>query len=519
MAVVFTDNFTVASDTGIAAYPSGSADYAYMRGSGTNLTVNAANDRLQSPNTADEYHARIIDAAVPTTGDHEITGTVFSDTSGNSGMLLLRCSSSADSCYAAYCDLTDPAEVRIYRFVSGTATLIASADRGLTGSAARTWVFRATGSGATVSLSLVIGGTTALTFNDTNAARLTSGAPGVGIYNGTANAVYVDDISVDDLVAGGGTTVVPAAIQAAASVVNPTVALGSLVVAPSAISSVSSVVNPTVALGAVVVSPAALQALASVVNPTVVQASLVVSPTAIAIVATVLAPTVVQASLTLTPAAIAATASTPTPTVVLGALTLAPSAIQALASVVDPTVQVGGLIVTPAAVTIAASTPAPTVVQGSVALTPAALQALASTVNPTVVLASVAVSPAASTLRGSVIDPTVVVSGGAITPVAITLRASTVDPSVVLASVVVSPAALTVLASVVNPTVIIGPVTLGPALPYVPLPEPSPYRPDDGLAVPMRVVRQDLVWLPTAEPETLRPGGALPPYRPRRRTV
>lgn len=203
MTIVFTDNFTVAADTNINAYPAGSADYAYMRGSGGNLYVNAANDRMQVAGTADEYHARIIDAAVPTTGDMEITATVYSDASGSqSGELLLRCQSGADTCYIAYVDVTGANEVQIYRCIAGTPTLIASRDNGLVGSAARTWVFRVEGSGATVTLTLTVAGGTPLVFADTNAARITSGAPGIGGYNGTANLVYVDTLSVDDLSTG-----------------------------------------------------------------------------------------------------------------------------------------------------------------------------------------------------------------------------------------------------------------------------------------------------------------------------
>lgn len=218
MAVVFTDNFTVTSDTNLSAYPSGSADYAYMRGSGTNLTVNAANDRVQSPSTTDEYHARIIDAAVPTTGGHEITATIYSSTT-DSGMLLLRCSASADTCYLSYCDVTQTNEVQIYRFVAGTPTLIASADRSLSGAAARTWVFRAVTNGSQVDLTLTIGGTTALTYSDTSGSRITSGAPGIGIYNGTANTAYVDNVSVDDLTSGTQYT------QAASGALTPAAAL------------------------------------------------------------------------------------------------------------------------------------------------------------------------------------------------------------------------------------------------------------------------------------------------------
>ena len=67
MAQVFgPDLFTVGADTNIDAYPAGDPDYAYItgRGSGSNLTANAANDRVQTPTTNTNVSARIIDAAL-----------------------------------------------------------------------------------------------------------------------------------------------------------------------------------------------------------------------------------------------------------------------------------------------------------------------------------------------------------------------------------------------------------------------------------------------------------------------
>ena len=204
MAVVFTDNFVVGSDTNIDAYPAGSPDYAYINGAGANLTVNAANDRVQLPGSGGStYAARIIDAAVPT-GDQEITGTCYNDTSGNSGGLAVRCATGSNDNYISYIDYPQTNEVRLIRIDAGSEVLIASADRGTSGNAAHTHRLRATGSGATVSLELQIDATTTLTASDTAANRKTSGTPGVAGYNGVGNTVYIDSLSVDDLGTAAG---------------------------------------------------------------------------------------------------------------------------------------------------------------------------------------------------------------------------------------------------------------------------------------------------------------------------
>lgn len=208
MAVVFTDSFTVAVDTNIDAYPAGSPDYAYINGSGANITVNAANDRAQLPNNGGStYCARIIDAAVPT-GDQEITGTCYSNTSGNSGGVAVRCATGSNDNYISYIDYPQTNEVRLLRIDAGSEVLVASADRGTSGNSAHTHRLKATGTGATVSLELQIDATAVLTYADTAANRKTSGTPGLCGYNAVGDTIYVDNLSVDDLIAGGGGSLV-----------------------------------------------------------------------------------------------------------------------------------------------------------------------------------------------------------------------------------------------------------------------------------------------------------------------
>ena len=133
-AIVFTDTFTVGADTNINVYPSaGDPDYAYNNGSGANLTVNAANDRVQSPNTASTYKARIIDASVPT-GDQEVIATCFNNTGFNSGGVAVRLNTAGtDNGYLSYIEQGVTNEVRIIKVIDGSETVIATWDKGLSG--------------------------------------------------------------------------------------------------------------------------------------------------------------------------------------------------------------------------------------------------------------------------------------------------------------------------------------------------------------------------------------------------
>ena len=207
MAVVFTDAYTVGANIDIASYPSGAPDYAYNAGS--TLTVNAANDRVQNTSSTEESAARITDGSVPT-GDQEISATCQSESgTDETGAVVARCATGGTfDCYICYLDMALANEVNLYRVDAGTYTLLASADRGITATGSGAFRLRATGT-TTVALECQIRGTTQITASDSSASRKTSGPPGVFAYNATANLVWVDDVSVDDLAAAGGNIVVP----------------------------------------------------------------------------------------------------------------------------------------------------------------------------------------------------------------------------------------------------------------------------------------------------------------------
>jgi len=205
---VFTDSFTVAADVNIDAYPA-TPDYAYNQGSGTNMRVVAATDKATVNVTNTSVHARIINAAVPS-GDQEITADCYAADSYSSGAVTVRMATSGnlENFYMLKVELVNVAEVRLYRCDNGTFTLLASADRGFSGPQTVILRLKATGSGATVSLEAQVNATAVLTYDDTSASRKTSGPPGIGGWTSTT-AVTVDNVSVNDLAAGGG-PIIPA---------------------------------------------------------------------------------------------------------------------------------------------------------------------------------------------------------------------------------------------------------------------------------------------------------------------
>ena len=69
--VLFTDTFTVSASADINAYPSGSPDWAYSQGTGSNIQVIDTTDRLEC-SAASNKVARVIDASVPSTMGNQL---------------------------------------------------------------------------------------------------------------------------------------------------------------------------------------------------------------------------------------------------------------------------------------------------------------------------------------------------------------------------------------------------------------------------------------------------------------
>jgi hypothetical protein len=197
VAVVFTDAFTVASDIGLTSYPSGSPDYGECL-DGWALTVNAANDRVQTDNLG-PLIARIVNAAVPT-GDQKITCDIGWTTDYDSGYVGCR-GDSTGNCYVIMRASTTTWE--LYRFDNRTYTLLNSYGVSTTDNSSGSVSLKATGT-TTVALTPTIAGADRTTYNDSSANRKTSGTPCVALYR-SSGTPWLDNVSVDDLQAGGNT--------------------------------------------------------------------------------------------------------------------------------------------------------------------------------------------------------------------------------------------------------------------------------------------------------------------------
>jgi hypothetical protein len=203
------DAFTVASDINIDAYPSGAPDYAYTLGSGSNLTVNAANDRVQNGVGSTLLAARCIKSGMPT-GDQECRASLNHPQAAgdDGGFLCVRMATNGSSHF--YMTANNAPSVVLYRCDGGTGLvdliLLVSRSAGIAGTdyAMR---LRAVGTGSAVHLwALPEGqGTPAspVTYTDTSVDRKTSGVPGFGIYGTSANAGYIDNFEISDLAATG----------------------------------------------------------------------------------------------------------------------------------------------------------------------------------------------------------------------------------------------------------------------------------------------------------------------------
>lgn len=205
MSVVFTDSFTVGSNTNLDAYPSGSADYAYNLGSGAEFTVNAANDRIQQTVTGTDDIVRIINSASPTNGVGIISATLFGSSGNDStpGLMVRVATDGTQNGYMAYY-YNAQQRVTIYRVTPGAFTQLTDVGRAL--SPPQTCTFKAVTNGSQVDLTATAAGVADVTYSDSTGGRFLSGAFGIHMFSATANVAYIDNISIDDLQAGGQAT-------------------------------------------------------------------------------------------------------------------------------------------------------------------------------------------------------------------------------------------------------------------------------------------------------------------------
>ena len=133
-------------------------------------------------------------------GDQEAQGDVFTvNGSGDVNAGLAVRYSTTTRGYLGTLEPPSANEVCIYEDNAGF-TLLASADRGLVHNTTYAATFRAVGGASSTALTLIIGGTTAVTFTDTTAPA--TGAPGMHLFtaNTAIDVAAVDNFAVDDLV-------------------------------------------------------------------------------------------------------------------------------------------------------------------------------------------------------------------------------------------------------------------------------------------------------------------------------
>ena len=201
MATIFSDSFTVAADVNIEAYPA-TPDYSLMNGIAGDVKVNAANDRVQAPTAGTKFRVRCLNAACPT-GDQEVSVRGTSDSAtGVQTAVLARCHATLDDCYMMRINY-DTNAMELWSYTLGIGSLIDTTASSYTSAGTHTYYLKAEGAGATVTLTFRIDALTPRVFADTSGARKTAGKAGLYLYNGTANTGWVDDFSVDDLIAGG----------------------------------------------------------------------------------------------------------------------------------------------------------------------------------------------------------------------------------------------------------------------------------------------------------------------------
>ena len=201
MSTVFSDTFTVGADIGIEAYAA--ASYDYVQGTTTAVTVNAANDRVQQTTTSADVAVRVINSAVPDTGNGTVSilqaSTLDADNVGNPACRFKNDGTAYYYVLYIYRASGTPSNnVKIYRVENSSFNMIAQFTRASIG-VSTTATLKGTTNGSAVDIVGTISGVTDCTYSDTGPTRLLEGRPGFHMYCETANAAWIDNLSVDDV--------------------------------------------------------------------------------------------------------------------------------------------------------------------------------------------------------------------------------------------------------------------------------------------------------------------------------
>lgn len=200
-ATVTTIVFDAASDTAIGSYTGGGSSWAYVTGTGSDMTVSGANDNVQCIGFSGAEKRVRYTGTGTTIGDQDVRADVQVK-NFNSGGVVARCSAVADTCYQAWIDTNQTNEIRFDKVVAGVPTNLGSWDDGVVANSTTTLRLRVTSSGG---WEVQAGVGTTHTGTDAS-SPLTSGHP--GMYCSTdENFVTLDNFVLDDL-AGGSTGII-----------------------------------------------------------------------------------------------------------------------------------------------------------------------------------------------------------------------------------------------------------------------------------------------------------------------
>lgn len=213
--IVLSDTFTVGADTNLGAY----GNWQVTLGAAGDLRVEESTDRVETVTASADLIYRWNGASTPTSGrvtaDLHVRGALGDAAAQGWCSLAGRLDANGNGYLASWAPFEG--DIVIYRVTSngGTFTEIArSAGQIVNGATTYTNAYlEITGTGATVAISAGddTNGANAVTFNDTDAARHTTGLFGLHMFcvgaaqlNGGATPAWIDNLDIDDLQAGGG---------------------------------------------------------------------------------------------------------------------------------------------------------------------------------------------------------------------------------------------------------------------------------------------------------------------------
>ena len=204
MAIVYSNSFNVAVDTNLLTY--GAPDwYAVYNATLGRTQVIAASGNVQKTFDFEQSVHGLVHSLIGGINDYEVTATIGRTTDLQMGMVVARCgANNSQNFYRLGCDGAD--DITLERWIAGVATGLKTTTTTIPTNTTMPVMLRVTGTNPVV-LTYSINGVID-TFSDSNAARLTSGPPGIAMQrSGTAQSgVTLDNFSVLDLGHAGVST-------------------------------------------------------------------------------------------------------------------------------------------------------------------------------------------------------------------------------------------------------------------------------------------------------------------------